>query len=715
MNKLNEPKKNRNKFLHIMLVTVLVIFVIAVTRLGQIMVLGRAHNVDLRQNAIALYNRSSILPAKRGTIYDIGGNPVAMDATSYSLYAVLTDNWVDKDAEPIHVEDKEKTAEVLSKHINMSKEDILATLNSESDQVAFGSAGRDLSFAEMDAIRQENLQGITFEETPTRLYPNGVFASHLIGFSEYKQANDVVDSRLTGQLGLELSEDGDLSGKNGKTQFQTNYGNYQLPAEEKGEQVLPENGQDIYTTLDSRLQTYLETLMTYAFETYEPKTMTAMLVEPDTGKISAATQRPTFNSQTREGIDEMWENLLVEHAYEPGSTIKVITLAVAIEEGVFDPTGMYQSGKVEIGGGVISDYNKVGWGVISQLEGLSQSSNTLMVKLVGEIGYDKWKEYLEEFGFLESTDSGFANEDPGSMTYEYELDKVNTAFGQGIRVTPWQMMQAYTAIANDGNMMELKLVDRYQDENGDIQVVEPQKIGSPISAETAQLTLDYLTEVVYADTGTGKEFAIEGTEVSAKTGTAEIYDTEQGKYLTGEHDYIYSVAGFAPTDDPKYILYITMQQPSKNLDQASPNQILADVFVPLMTRALEYDSLSTDAGYEQKEMPNVVGTDTNEALQAVGDAGFLKTQTLGDGREVAKQLPQAGTNYSIGDPVYLVTNDNLSIPDFTGLTMAQSQALADLIGIKIIAEGDGIVVGQDISVGKPIEGNGKIELQLQQP
>lgn len=717
MKNSNEPRVNRNKFLHLMLITVMVVFGIVVMRLGQIMVVGRIDNVDLRQNALALYNRSSILPAKRGTIYDIGGKPIAMDATSYSLYAVLTDDWVDKEAEPIHVEEqeKEKTAEVLSRHIKMAKEDVLKRLKTPNvDQVAFGEAGRNLSYAEMDAIRKENLQGITFDETPARLYPNGVFASHLVGFSEFREAAEQIDSRLTGQLGLELSQDDLLAGKNGQRQFTTNHDDYHMSGSNTAEQNLPQQGQDIYTTLDSRLQTYLETLMSDVFEKHEPKTMTAMLVKPETGKIVAATQRPTFNSQSREGIDDMWENLLVEHAYEPGSTIKVLTLAAAIEEGVFDPNATYLSGSVEIGGGIVSDYNKVGWGVISQLEGVAQSSNVLMVQLVGEIGYDVWRDYLYAFGFLQEPGSGYVNENPGSMTYEYELDKVNTAFGQGIRVTPWQMVQAFTAIANGGKMMDLQIIDRYQDEKGNVKVVQPEQKASPISAETAQLTLKYLTEVVYSDAGTGTQFQIEGTEVSAKTGTAEIYDTKEGKYLTGQYDYVYSVVGFVPTEKPEYILYITMQQPTKNLDIPT-NQMLANVFVPLMTRALEYEALSDNVGYEQIEMPSIIGKETNQALQIASESGFLNTQVLGDGGKVVGQMPSAGTDYSVGHPVYILSDGNQSVPDFIGLSLTQSQELADLLGIDIIAEGDGIVVGQSVSAGQSAQNIAKIELQLQQP
>ena len=152
----------------------------------------------------------------------------------------------------------------------------------------------------------------------------------------------------------------------------------------------PIDGLDLYTTIDTRLQTYLETLMEKVYKENKPQSMTAMLVDPKTGNVVAASQRPTFNLQTRKGLKDMWTNLLVGEAYEPGSVIKVLTVAAAIQEGVFQPDETYQSGHIIVDGTQISDWNKVGWGVIPQLEGLAQSSNVLMVKLVQDMGYDTW-------------------------------------------------------------------------------------------------------------------------------------------------------------------------------------------------------------------------------------------------------------------------------------------------------------------------------------
>ena len=702
-------KKNRKKTIRAMMGLAGFLLLIFGIRLTQIMVFGTVNGQDLSAQAQNLYDRSSILPAQRGTIYDVGGNPLAMDATSYSLYAVLTDKWSEPE-DPQYVVDKENTAQALSQYIDLTTEEILERLNTQdASQVEFGTAGQDLTYAEMKAIDDQNLPGIMFNETPTRMYPNGVFASHLIGYAEYMEASTAIDSRLTGQMGLELSMDETLKGTNGRKSYQSSSTNVELSGTGQVEEE-PTDGSDVYLTLDTRLQTYLETLMTEVYEKYEPTSMTAMLVEPETGEIVAASQRPTFNLETKEGIDDMWQNLLVEKAYEPGSTIKVLTVAAAIEEGVFDPNSFYDSSPVTMGDSTIADYNGVGWGVITELEGLSQSSNTLMIHLVKEMGYDVWESYIREFGLLQETGSGFANEASGSMNYEYEADKVTTGFGQGIYVTPYQMMQAFTAIANDGNMMKLQLVNRYE-EDGTMQVVEPEVVSSPISKETANKTLEYLQSVVYADTGTGVAYDLDGYTVSAKTGTAEVFNLETNTYEAGLTKYLYSVVGFVPSEDPQYVLYITAEQP-KSLETTA-SDMMTEIYTPLLTRALEYNALGDSESVVTATVPDVSGLTISEAQQTLSDASFVNVEVIGDGASILSQTPAANEEVSVTQPIFLMSDDaNPTMPDFTGLNASASQALASLLGIEVELDGEGVVVGQSIAIGEQVNNNNTIVLQL---
>lgn len=702
-------KKNRKKTIRAMMGLAGFLLLIFGIRLTQIMVFGTVNGQDLSEQAQNLYDRSSILSAQRGTIYDVGGNPLAMDATSYSLYAVLTDEWSEPE-DPQYVVDKKNTAQVLSQYIDLTADEILERLNTQdASQVEFGTAGQDLTYAEMKAIDDQNLPGIMFNETPTRMYPNGVFASHLIGYAEYMEAGTAIDSRLTGQMGLELSMDGILKGTNGRKSYQSSSTNVELSGTGQVEEETTD-GSDVYLTLDSRLQTYLETLMTEVYEKYEPTSMTVMLVEPETGEIVAASQRPTFNLETKEGIDDMWQNLLVEKAYEPGSTIKVLTVAAAIEEGVFDPDSFYDSSPVTMGDSTIADYNGIGWGVITELEGLSQSSNTLMIHLVKEMGYDVWESYIREFGLLQETGSGFANEASGSMNYDYEADKVTTGFGQGIYVTPYQMMQAFTAIANDGNMMKLQLVNRYE-EDGTMQVVEPEVVSSPISKETANKTLEYLQSVVYADTGTGAAYDLDDYTVSAKTGTAEVFNLETNTYEAGLTKYLYSVVGFVPSEDPQYVLYITAEQP-KNLETTA-SDMMTEIYTPLLTRALEYNALGDSESVVTATVPDVSGLTVGEAQQNLSDASFVNVEVIGDGEKIVSQTPAVNEEVSVTQPIFLMTDDtNPTMPDFTGLNASASQALTSLLGIEVELEGEGVVVGQSIAVGEQVNNDKTIVLQL---
>lgn len=702
-------KKNRKETIRAMMGLAGFLLLIFGIRLTQIMVFGTVNGQDLPEQAQNLYDRSSILSAQRGTIYDVGGNPLAMDATSYSLYAVLTDEWSEPE-DPQYVVDKKNTAQVLSQYIDLTADEILERLNTQdASQVEFGTAGQDLTYAEMKAIDDQNLPGIMFNETPTRMYPNGVFASHLIGYAEYMEAGTAIDSRLTGQMGLELSMDGILKGTNGRKSYQSSSTNVELSGTGQVEEETTD-GSNVYLTLDSRLQTYLETLMTEVYEKYEPTSMTVMLVEPETGEIVAASQRPTFNLETKEGIDDMWQNLLVEKAYEPGSTIKVLTVAAAIEEGVFDPDSFYDSSPVTMGDSTIADYNGIGWGVITELEGLSQSSNTLMIHLVKEMGYDVWESYIREFGLLQETGSGFANEASGSMNYDYEADKVTTGFGQGIYVTPYQMMQAFTAIANDGNMMKLQLVNRYE-EDGTMQVVEPEVVSSPISKETANKTLEYLQSVVYADTGTGAAYDLDGYTVSAKTGTAEVFNLETNTYEAGLTKYLYSVVGFVPSEDPQYVLYITAEQP-KNLETTA-SDMMTKIYTPLLTRALEYNALGDSESVVTATVPDVSGLTVGEAQQNLSDASFVNVEVIGDGEKIVSQTPAVNEEVSVTQLIFLMSDDtNPTMPDFTGLNASASQALTSLLGIEVELEGEGVVVGQSIAVGEQVNNDKTIVLQL---
>ena len=590
--KNNNIAGNRHQASRILVGLAGVLFLIFSVQFFTIMVVGNTHGVDLRAEINDKIHQKRTLAAKRGTIYDASGSPIAVDATNYSLYAVLTSEWSKNADTPDYVTDVNKTAEALSKHISLSKEEI-AKLLSQKDvsQVEFGTAGKNLSVQVKEKIEAEKLPGIKFSESPARYYPNGIFASHLIGYTD--TVEETVDNKtlttLVGKTGLEGLYNDQLTGTAGEVEYSVDGNGYVITDTEKVTKQ-PKDGMNLTLTIDKRLQTYLESLVSQADKNYQPVQMTAMLVDPKTGNIIAATQRPTYNSTTKEGINVQWNNLLMDQAFEPGSTMKVLALAAAINEGVFDPNEKFKSGSVKIYTDLVRDYNKVGWGTITYLEGLAHSSNVAFVHIIQKIGVEKWKQYLEAFGFGKSTNSGFVNEVSGSNPFNSYLQQLSTGFGQGITVTPYQMMQAFTAIANGGQMQKLRLVDHLTDPDTGKETPNPTTaLGKVISPETAKKTLQFLYEATRMKNGTDYDFNIDGEKVAAKTGTAEFINPETGKYYSNGNNYIFSVVGFAPYDDPKYILYITVKQPRVAV---TGNQIIKEIFNPLMKRSLEYSRLS---------------------------------------------------------------------------------------------------------------------------
>lgn len=715
MKNQNNPQKNRRNMTRIMMLLTGLMFLLFVFRFSTIMITKKVNGENLSEHVDNLYTRSSILPAKRGTIYDIGGNPIAMDATSYSLIGVLTDKWSDDEEDPQHIVDKEKTARVLAEHIDMTEQEIYDIISQDNvDQVEFGLAGTNLSYNQKAKIEEEGLPGVTFKETASRLYPNGIFASHLVGYAAVDKEAPASEQTLSGLMGIEQAYDEALKGTDGKILMQQDSQGYVLPGSER---ILeePVNGKEIYLTLDMRLQSYLETLMTKVYEEANPESMVAMLVNPKTGAIMAATQRPTFNATTMEGIDQKWQNLLVEDSFEPGSTFKILTVAAAVNEGVFNPNEIFMSGSIEVEGGVISDFNLVGWGQISYLEGFARSSNVVVIKLIEKMGFDVWEEYMKAFGISEPTDSGLANEAEGHYNYRYPLEIANTSFGQGVTVTPFRIMQAFTAVANGGTMMKLQYVDKIVDpQTGEVEKIEPEEIASPITQETATIMLEYLTHVVYEEYGTASAYQIDNAKVGAKTGTAELVNPETGKYYTGFYEYHYSVVGFAPIDDPEYILYVTLKLPQNNENKNFVNY-LSDVFNPMMTRAISYSSHGTEGEQVgiQKNVPKLTEKGKDEAILALNELGFTSISVIGAGTRIVQQYPYEGAQVLDNQKVLLMTEGAMTMPDVRGWSKDDILKVSELTGVRFEFEGEGYAVHQEIDEGSLLNPSESIKIILE--
>ena len=529
---------------------------IAIFRFTQISLFKTSNGQDLTAYHETGTKRSSITEARRGSIFDQQGNPIAMDTTSYSLFAVLRSDWGDTNL----VKDPDVTAKALSKHLGLDRDKILAQLTQNNVyQVEFGNAGQHLSSETKKAIEAENLPGLVFVSETTRKYVNDVYASHLIGYATAaaKEEDQPLSAQvLDGKLGLESAYNVSLSGQDSN--------------QSSSRQLI---GKDLHLTLDSRLQNKLEELMSQYQATYQPEALQAYLVEAKTGKLVAASQRPSFNLNTREGIEAEWKNLMVEEAYEPGSTIKILTMSVAYDRQLYKPGELYQSGSIQVYDQVVKDYNKVGWGQISFEEGLARSSNVAMVNLVNRMGDQEWVKKLGDFGFGKGTDFGLENETTGNFQFDNPVSRIMSGFGQGFSATPIQLLQAYSSIGNQGQMLKVQVVQGL-DSAGEFQA---RVLGKPISKEAANHVLQLMVDTVEKPYGTAVSFRNPYVKVAAKTGTAQIADPNGSGYLTGANVYYHSVVTFFPADNPKYMLYMAMKRPQQDHGLLG-SQILGKLF-----------------------------------------------------------------------------------------------------------------------------------------
>ncbi|MED3552289.1 penicillin-binding protein [Cytobacillus praedii] len=701
------------------------LFFVLLYRFISIQITGEAGGETLAVKAQQKYEKERTIEAKRGTIYDRNGEVIATDTNSYKLIAILDESMTTNKKNPKHVVNPDKTARKLAKVIDMEESEIyrlLTKLNKDGEQpfqVEFGKAGRDLSNQKKREIEELELPGITFIKDTKRFYPNGVFASHLVGYVEKKENKDN-KTETVGMLGLEQSLNDVLTGKNGKVNYESDIWGYLL-ADTK-EKVTPAvDGKDIYLTLDKKIQTFLEDSMSKVDEKYKPEKMIAIVADPKTGEILAMSQRPSFHPKTKEGISKTWHNEAVENSFEPGSTMKIFTLAAAIEEGVFNPSEFYKSGRyaVDPKSRPVGDHNNgQGWGTITYYEGVLRSSNVAFAKIVKEkLGYETFREYLTKFKLDQPTGIELPNETAGKIQYEWPRDKATTGFGQASVITPIQQVQAATAVANGGTMMKPHVISKIVDPNNkdSVEKTEPEVSGNPISAKTAKEVRDILEDVVSTPKGTGyKLFNIDGYEVSGKTGTAQI-PKPGGGYLTGRQNLFFSFLGMAPTDDPKLIVYVAVQQPQIDL-HTSGAQPVADIFKPVMKSSLQYLNIEPE---EQKKVqyekiPSVIGSSAEEAKNILSKKGVTPV-VMGKGKKVIDQLPAKDTKLMTGENVVLLTDNEQMIPDMTGWSLRDVMKVAKLGNLELNSVGNGYVVKQNLKPGSTFKEGDYLIVELELP
>ncbi len=697
------PMNNRKKVGIILFATSIGLFFLFAVRFSYIVIGGHVAGTSLAEKTKQLYQGSEVVKAKRGTIYDRNGVALAEDASSYSIKAILSKTYTSGDKK-LYVEEKnfDKIAEILHKNLSIDKKDALNILEDgakkELYQVEFGSYGKNISQETKQNIeadmKKEGVAGLYFVDHQARMYPNGVFSSHFIGYA----VPDKDENGLVGKLGLESAYNDILSGKDGKIIYQKD--NFQNPLPGTvAEEEKAVDGQDIYTTLDSRLQSYLETLMDQVNEEYQPEELTAVLMKAKTGEILAMGQRPTFNPETMEGLtgeDAIWRNFLVQDSYEPGSTMKVFTTAAAIEEGEFNENETFQSGKIQVEDATINDHDFGEKGVLTMRQALSWSSNVGMVILEQRLG-GRWYNYLQKLGFGQSTHSGLDDEVNGALPTSNIVDRAMSAYGQAVGVTNFQMMKAFTSIANNGTLIQPRYISKVVDpQTGEERTTQTEVLGQPFSKETTEKVREYMRDVVESENygSAYGVYSVPGYNVSAKTGTAQIA-SDTGGYQTGDTAYLYSIVEMVPSEDPDYVLYLTMKHP-KTYDRMA----LAKIANPLMKRAMDFKETEEDTDTETKtEKVSVADYRNLEADVAAADAqkSGLQPVVIGNGKKVHKQSTANGDQLISGEKLILYTGGDKLMPDVTGWSKADIMKLGKILGIEVSFDGDGYCVKQELA------------------
>lgn len=741
------PDQNRRQVAKNLSLLSILVFFIFLINFAVIIGTDSKFGKNLSELSHQVHQKTEIVPAKRGTIYDRNGAVIAEDATTYNVYAIIDKTYKSAKGEVLYVEESQynQVADVFNRYLGMEKDYVVQQLSQKKlNQVSFGAAGNDISYSNMDAIRSEleaaNIKGVDFTTSPNRSYKNGTFASQFIGQAqliEDKEGNKT----LQGTTGIEKSLDRILGGQDGVVTYEKDRNGNIVPGSDKVA-VKTEDGKDVYTTLSAELQTYLETRMDVFQEKVKGKYVSATLVSAKTGEILATTQRPTYNADTKEGLDiknlRTWNTILYQDQYEPGSTMKVMTLAAAIDHGTFPAYNeVYYNNELQVKDATIRDWD-VNMGLsegryMNIAQGFAYSSNIGMTKLEQKMGNNVWMNYLKLFKFGLPTRFGMGDEGFGGLPGDNYVTQAMSSFGQGISVTQTQMLRAFSAIANDGEMLEPKFISAiYDGKHETARKSQREIVGNPVPASVAQQTRNYMITV-----GTDPQFGtlyssdgpiiqVAGQNVAVKSGTAQIA-TANG-YLEGENDNIYSIVVMTPAEDPDFIMYVTVQQPEVSFSPKSwqelVNPVLEDAValkdeLNLVTETKALDGVTKEDTYK---MPSAESLSKELNLkQTISPGGFadelrrnlIQPVVLGTGKNIKKMSVSAGTKLKANEQVLLLTDDLDSVPDMYGWTKKNVDKFAEWTGIEITYKGEGSRVSkQNVKVETALKKTKKITITL---
>ena len=596
---------------------------------------------------------------KRGTIYDANMKELAVSVTKYTVWC-----------KPVEVKDKKDVAEKLASILGKEEEEVSKLVNKKN--TALVRIQRWIDDETATKIRDLSLSGIWVAEDNQRYYPYGNFAAYVLGHT-------AADS--TGIAGIEMQYNSKLQGKAGKLIVSTDASGREIP---QGSETYyePVQGNGLVLTIDEVIQHYAEKAIEKAYEVTGAKRVNVIAMDPKTGDILAMASKPDYDpndSRTaiypyyQELLEEysdkekingyyaMWRNPLINDTYEPGSTFKLITSSAAVEEGKVSDTDKFVcTGKVMVGGRPIKCWRHYRpHGEQSFAQGVQNSCNPVFVELSNRLGVSKFYDYIEAFGFKSKTGIDLPGEAKGILYNEKNVGPVELAtmsFGQSISVTPIQLITAISAIANDGELMQPRLVKGYTDNKGNvIEEIAPKSVRKVVSEETSKKMLEIAQSVV--SDGGGKTAYLPGYRLGGKTGTAQ--KVVDGVYAQGK--YICSFVGIAPTDDPQIVVLATVDEPTEGSLFGSTTA--GPIIKEIMSEALPYLGVEPKYTEEEKaenEKVKVVVPDVRNL--AIEDAAKVLEESklkvnldpdvdVPEGSKVTDMFPKPGVKVSEGSSI----------------------------------------------------------------
>ena len=629
----------KNIHIRIKIVMLLIFFLFALI-IGKVFYIQVFSYEKLNSYATGLWSRNLPIEANRGKIYDRNGVVLADNVTTTSLILI-----------PNQIEDKEKTAELIAPILGISYEDMYAHVSKKTSIERVHPEGRRLDYETADKISDLELPGVYLLKESKRYYPYGEMLAHTLGFVG-------IDNQ--GLSGLELMYDEYLTGSYGAIKYFSDAKGNKLELSEIYEQ--PQDGIDIYLTIDYNIQIALERELDNTISKYNPDQALGIVMNPKTGEVLAIASRPSFDPSNYEdySTETINRNLPIWMTYEPGSTFKIITLATALEENLVDleKEHFYDGGAVTVGGATIHCWKHGGHGDQTFLQVVENSCNPGFVDLGLRIGKETLFNYIDNFGFGEVTGIDLNGEASGII---FDIDKIGdlelatTAFGQGVSVTPIQQVTAVSAAINGGTLYTPYIVKSLNEpETNSIIVNNEPNVVRKVISENTSAKVRYALESVVAN-GTGRNAYIANYRVGGKTGTAQ--KVQDGKYLVG--NYITSFMGFLPADDPEVVVYVAIDN-AKGVTQYG-GTIAAPIAKNVLNAAISaleieerYDGITKEYNYGDKRyytLPNVVGMDTKEAVTNLKP---FKVEFSGSGSKVIYQSPSANSYMQEGEVVRLM-------------------------------------------------------------